>query len=85
MTVSDKVLLWPTVTVPKLKGEVPAVSDPGVAPVPDKGILRDGFDASLVTVSVELAAPLVVGAKTTLKDLLAPAASEIGNVAPVRL
>jgi len=83
--VSDKVVLWPTVTVPKLKGEVPAASDPGAAPVPERGILSDGFDALLVTVNVELATPLLAGANKTLKVVLAPAASEIGRVAPVTL
>lgn len=85
VTVSDKVLFCPTVTAPKLSGEVPAVSDPGVAPVPVNGIVSDGFDASLVTVSVEFAAPLAVGANKTLKLVLAPAATVIGKVAPVTL
>jgi len=85
VTVSDRVLLCPTVTVPKLNGEVPAESDPAVAPVPVRGIASDEFDASLVTVSVEFAAPLVVGAYRTLKDVLAPAANVIGRVAPVTL
>lgn len=83
--VSDKVWLCPIVIVPKLNGEVPAESDPAVAPVPVSGIASDGFDASLVTVSVEFAAPLVVGAYRRLKDVLAPAANVIGRVAPVTL
>src|SRR4051812_32871358 len=83
--VSDRVLLWPTVTLPKLNGDVPTVSDPGPAPVPDSGIPSEGLDASLVTVSVELAAPLVVGANSTLKVVLAPAASVSGKAAPVTL
>ena len=85
VTVSDKVLLCPTVTVPKLNGEVPAESDPAVAPVPVSGIAREGFDASLVTVKDEFAAPLVVGANRTLNDVLAPAPNVIGRVAPVTL
>jgi len=83
--VSDRVLFWPTVTLPKLRGEAPATSEPGVAPVPDARILSDGLDASLVTVRIELTNPLVVGANRTLKVVLAPAASEIGKVAPVTL
>ena len=83
--VSDNVLLCPTVTVPKLSGDVPAESDPAVAPVPVSGTVSDEFDASLVTVSVELAAPLVAGANRTLNDVLAPAANVIGKVAPVTL
>ena len=85
VTVSDKVLLCPTVTVPKLRGEVPAERDPAVAPVPVSGIASEGFDASLVTVNVEFAAPLVVGANRTLNDVLAPAPNVIGRVAPVTL
>ena len=72
-------------TLPKLKGEVPAVSVPGAAPVPDSGTASERFDASLVTVSVELATPLVVGANRTLKVVLAPAATVMGRVAPVTL
>ena len=83
--VSDKVLLWPTVTVPKLKGEVPAVSDPAAVAVPESETVSDGFDASLVTVNVPLGEPAVVGAKTTLKDLLAPAAKVNGTVTPLTL
>ena len=85
MIVSDNVLLCPTVIVPKFNGELPAESDPAVAPVPVSGIASDGFDASLVTVSDELAAPLVVGANRTLNEVLAPAAKVIGKVAPVTL
>jgi len=85
VTVADKVLLCPTVTVPKLRGEVPAASEPAVAPVPDNGIVSDGFDASLVTVSVEFAARPAVGANRTLKVVLAPAATVIGRLAPVTL
>ena len=83
--VSDRVLFWPTVTLPKLRGEVPATSEPGVAPVPDSGILSDGFGASLVTVSVPAGLPEVVGANTTLNDLLMPAANVKGKVTPLTL
>lgn len=85
VTVSDNVLLCPAVTVPKLNGDVPAESDPAAAPVPVSGIASDVFEASLVTVSVEFAAPLVVGANRTLNEVLAPAANVIGRVAPVTL
>ena len=85
VTVSDSVLPCPTVTVPKPSGEVPAESDPAVAPVPVSGIVNDGFEASLVTVRFEFAAPLVVGANKTLNEVLAPAANVIGSVAPVTL
>jgi hypothetical protein len=78
-------LLWFTVTLPKLNGEVVAASAPRLAAVPDSETVSDGFDASLVTVSVPVGLPAVVGANTTLNDLLAPAASVKGNVTPLAL
>jgi len=83
--VSDRVFVCPTVTVPKLRGEVPAERDPALAPVPLRGIASEEFDASLVTVSEEFADPLVVGANRTLNEVLAPAANVMGSVAPVTL
>jgi len=83
--VSDRVLLWPTVTLSKIKGDVVAVSAPTAAAVPDNETVSDGFDASLVTVSVPAGVPAVVGANTTLNDLLAPAAKVNGKVTPLTL
>jgi hypothetical protein len=83
--VSDRVLLWFTVTLPKLNGVVVAVSDPTAAAVPDKETVNEGFDASLVTVSVPVGVPAAVGANTTLNDLLAPAARVNGTVTPLTL
>ena len=85
VTVSDRVLLWFTVTLPKLNGEVVAASTPTLAAVPDSETVSDGFDASLETVNVPVGLPAVVGANTTLNDLLAPAASVKGNVTPLAL
>ena len=85
VTVSETVFVCPTVTVPKLRGEVPAESEPGVTPVAVSGMLSDEFEASLATVKVVLAAPALVGPNTTLKLVLAPAARVIGKVAPVTL
>ena len=50
--VSDRVLLWPTVMLPKVNGEVVAVSAPTEAAVPESETVSDGFEASLVTVNV---------------------------------
>ena len=83
--VSDSVLLCPTVTLPKLNGEVVAVSDPTAAAVPDNETVSDGFDASLVTVTVPVGVPAVVGANTTLNDWFAPAAKVKGRVTPLTL
>jgi len=85
LIVSDNVLLWLTVTVPKLKGEVAAVSDPTAAAVPDNETVSEGFDASLATVSVPAGVPVLAGANTTLNDLLAPAARVKGRVTPLTL
>lgn len=81
--VSESVLFWPTFTLPKLNGEVVAVSDPTATAVPDNETVSEGFDASLVTVNVPVGVPAVVGANTTLNDLLAPAAKVNGTVTPL--
>ncbi len=83
--VSDKLWVLPTVTVPKLKLGVPAVSDPAVTAVPDNGTVRLVFEALLVIVSVPLGVPAACGVKITLKLLLAPAAKVSGTVRPLRL
>ena len=83
--VCGRVLLWFTVTLPKLNGEVVAVSVPAVVAVPESETFREGFEASLVTVRVPVGPPEVVGAKTTLNDLLAPAAKVNGKVTPFTL
>ncbi len=74
-----------TVTLPKLNGEVVAVSAPADAAVPESATVSDGLVASLVTVRVPAGVPAAVGAKTTLNDLLAPAARVNGVVAPLTL
>ncbi len=81
--VSDRVLLWFTVILPKLNGEVVAVSDPSAAAVPDNETVSEGLVASLATVSVPVGVPAVTGVNTTLNDLLAPAARVNGAVTPL--
>jgi len=83
--VSNRVLFWFTVTLPKLNGEVVAASVPAVAAVPESETLSDGLEASLVTISVPGGVPAAVGANTTLNDLLAPAARVNGTVTPLTL
>jgi hypothetical protein len=58
VSVSDKVWLLPTCTLPKLSGEVVADSDPGVAPVPESGTERVGLEALLVIVRPPVTDPL---------------------------
>ncbi len=82
--VSDSVGVVPTVTVPKLRLVVPAVSEPAVTAVADSGTVRLAFDALLVMVSVPLGVPAACGVKITLKLLLAPAANVKGTVRPLR-
>jgi hypothetical protein len=65
--VSERVWLLPTCTLPKLRLVAVAVSEPGVAPVPESGMPRLGFDALLVMERLPLADPPVVGVKVTLK------------------
>ena len=60
----------PTCTLPKLRLEAVAVSDPGVTPDPERGTVSVGFDALLVMERLPLADPPVVGAKVTLKVAL---------------
>ena len=83
--VSDKVLLWFTVTLPKPSGEVVAVSVPAVVEVPDSETVSEGLEALLVTVNVPVGEPADAGANTTLNDLLAPAARVNGMVTPFTL
>ena len=60
----------PTCTLPKLRLEAVAVSDPGVTPDPKSGTVNVGFDALLVMERLLLADAPVVGAKVTLKVAL---------------
>jgi hypothetical protein len=69
--VSDSVWLLPTCTLPKLRLEAVAVSDPGVTPEPESGTVNVGFDALLVMERLlPEADPPVVGAKVTLNAAL---------------
>ena len=82
VTVSDKDCLFPTVTLPKLRVVGSAPSVPGVTPVPDKGIIRVGFEAFDVMVMLPLALPADDGANNTVKLALCPAARVSGAVIP---
>ena len=85
VTVSDRVSLLPTVTLPKprLVGFDP--SAPGAIPVPDKGTVRVGFGAFEVIVTVPLTLPADAGANVTLKAALCPAVRVTGVVIPLKL
>jgi hypothetical protein len=85
VTVSDRDWLFPTVTLPKLRLVGFAPSAPAATPVPDKGIVRVGFDAFEVTVTLPLALPAAVGVNVTVKLALCPAVNVTGVVIPLRL
>ena len=85
VTVSDRLELLPTCTLPKLRLVGLAVSAPGVIPVPDNGMVRVGFEAFDVMVTLPLAAPAEAGANFTLKVALWPAVRVTGAVMPLIL
>ena len=57
----------------------------GAAPDPDRETVVGEFAALLVTVTVPEKLPVVVGAKTTLKEVDCPAESVRGSARPLRL
>jgi hypothetical protein len=86
VTVSERVCLLPTATLPKLRLVGFDVSVPETAaPVPERGMFNVGFDAVEVSVTVPETAPAAVGANETLNVAVCPAVSVTGAVMPVRL
>ncbi len=77
--------MFPTVTLPKLRLVGLAPSVPGVTPVPDRGIVRLGFEALDVIVRLPLALPAADGANDTVKVALCPALNVTGAVIPLKL
>jgi hypothetical protein len=77
-------VLPPTVTVPKARLVGFDVIAPAVAPIPDKGMLRLGFEALDVMVTFPLADPDTVGPNFTAKVVLCPAVNVRGTVIPLR-
>ena len=78
VSVSDKLVLLPTWVPLNARVVGFAASAPGVAPVPDSGMLKFGFAPVEVIFTLPLAAPLAVGEKSTVNDVLwrAPNVSE---------
>jgi hypothetical protein len=85
VTVADRVCLTPTATLPKLRLAGFEASGPAVAPFPDKGIVKDEFDAFDAIVIFPLTVPAAVGSNETLKGALWPAVSVSGAVIPLML
>jgi hypothetical protein len=85
VSVLDKLVLLPTWTLPKARLVGLAVSVPCVTPVPDSAMLKLGFEAFEAMLTLPLAAPLVVGEKSTVNDVLWPAVNVKGKDRPLRL
>ena len=73
----------PSVTVPKAKLVGFAVTAPAVAPVPDNGMVRLGFEAFEVIVTLPVEDPETVGANLMVKVVLCPAFNVRGAVSPL--
>jgi hypothetical protein len=85
VTVSDTGLVFPTVTAPKLMLLGFAPKPPGEIPLPDRGMVRVGFEALDVIVTLPLALPAADGLNETLKFALCPDVRVSGAVIPLRV
>jgi len=74
----------PSITLPKLKLAGLTVN-PGCAPVPLRAIVAGEPAALLVIVTLPLAAPAVVGVKTTLNVRVCEGFKVAGTVAPLNV
>ncbi len=77
--------MLPTVRLPKLRLVGFDPSAPGVTPVADSGMVRDGLDAFEVIVILPVTLPAEAGVNVTLKLALCPAVRVTGAVIPVKL
>ena len=66
LSVSDKFLLEPIATEPKLRLDGVAAIWPPITPVPDSGTFNAAFGALLVRARLPLKVPLDCGAKLTV-------------------
>jgi hypothetical protein len=74
------------VTLPKLRDVGLALNCPAVAaPVPERPMVSVGFDAFEVTVTLPLAAPVVVGANLTVNVVLCPAVNVNEELIPLNV
>lgn len=80
VTVSDRVFVPPTATLPNATLAGLATRAPADAvPVAVSGMFSVGFEAFEVTATLPLAAPAVVGVNNTLKVVLWPAVRVTGE------
>jgi len=70
--VAVRVLLVPTVTLPKFKAVALEVNWPAEMPVPDRATVRSGFKAFETIAIPPLVLPATFGVKRTLKVTLCP-------------
>jgi len=85
VNVADRGCVPPTVTVPKPRLVGFAARAPAVTAVPDNGMVKLGFEAFEVTVTLPVTDPDIVGANLTVKVLLCPALKVKGAVIPLRV
>jgi hypothetical protein len=71
--------------LPNARLEGFAVSVPCVTPVPESGMVKLESDPVEVMVMFPLAAPLALGSKATVKDVLWPAFRVTGSARPLKL
>jgi hypothetical protein len=85
VSVSDRLRLLPTRTLPKARLAGLEASVPAETPVPESGTLRFGFDALDVTLRLPLAAPALEGLKERVNDALWPALKVKGTASPLKV
>ena len=84
---TDCVPLLPTVTLPKLivVGFAANCATGAAAPVPVSARLVGELEAVLTNETLPFAVPVAEGAKFTVNEVLAPAATVIGKLIPLML
>jgi hypothetical protein len=83
LTVSDKFVLLPTCVLLNARLVGFALRAPAVRPVPESEMVRLESDPVSVMLTLPLAAPLALGLKVTVKDVLCPADNVTGRERPL--
>jgi hypothetical protein len=83
--VSDRFVLVPTCTLPNARLAGLATRSPAVTPVPESGIVKLESDPVDVMLTLPLAAPLALGLKVIVNEVLWPAVSVTGRARPLKL
>ena len=83
--VSDKFVLLPTCTLPNARLAGLATRTPAVMPVPESGMVKLESDPVDVIFTLPLAAPLALGLKVIVNEVLWPAVSVTGRARPLKL